>query len=233
MRVMSGQIACVVFDLDDTLYLERDFVASGFRAVAAKLEEPSGITSAFEELWGDFEAGVRGNNFDVFWERRGLDRAKASSRATEMVRTYREHHPRISLPGDSSRALAALAAAGYTLGLITDGDPEVQVRKIEALGITDRFEVTVFTGSYGPDFQKPHKRAFREIEELTGLKAGGLVYIADNPAKDFAAPFAMGWHTIRIRRRASLHEDADSPPGEEPEMEFNSLEDIFAGVSGR
>ena len=33
----------VVFDLDDTLYKERDYVASGFRAVADEIAAESGI----------------------------------------------------------------------------------------------------------------------------------------------------------------------------------------------
>ena len=53
----------VVFDLDDTLYLERDYVRSGFRAVDAWLAS-RGILGFFGEAWANFENGLRGKAFD-------------------------------------------------------------------------------------------------------------------------------------------------------------------------
>ena len=56
----------VVFDLDDTLYLERDYVKSGFRAVAKTAVKHTGTSAdeAFNFLWNEFTAGVRGSSFN-------------------------------------------------------------------------------------------------------------------------------------------------------------------------
>src|SRR5438105_4418137 len=56
----------VVFDLDDTLYLEREYVRSGFLYVASTLHGKGGVHQAeiFESLWGLFEVGIRPNTFD-------------------------------------------------------------------------------------------------------------------------------------------------------------------------
>lgn len=56
----------VVFDLDDTLYLERDFVKSGFLAVAAVVASAVGSQEEeiFSFLWNLFQAGVRRDTFD-------------------------------------------------------------------------------------------------------------------------------------------------------------------------
>ena len=53
----------VAFDLDDTLYLERDYVRSGFRAVAEYAVRGADVSAedAFTFLWHDFLAGVRGS----------------------------------------------------------------------------------------------------------------------------------------------------------------------------
>ena len=46
-----------VFDVDDTLYLERDYVRSGFHAVATWAEETLDVTGVFDTAWGLFLAG--------------------------------------------------------------------------------------------------------------------------------------------------------------------------------
>jgi len=60
---MNRLVDVVVFDLDDTLYLERDYVRSGFRAVDAWLAS-RGILGFFGEAWANFENGLRGKAFD-------------------------------------------------------------------------------------------------------------------------------------------------------------------------
>lgn len=54
----------VVFDLDDTLYLERDFVMSGFQAVERWAEQRLGIQNFAESCRQLFERGERQRVFD-------------------------------------------------------------------------------------------------------------------------------------------------------------------------
>jgi len=54
-----------VLDIDDTLYLERDYVRSGFCAVGRWLAEHQNVEDFFERAWALFEAGARGNIFDT------------------------------------------------------------------------------------------------------------------------------------------------------------------------
>ncbi len=88
------QCRAVVFDLDDTLYPERQYVASGMQRVAAWAEErlgyPAGPT--FAELWALFESGVRGDTFNRWLAGHGLDAVRW---APAMVGEYRSHTPRI------------------------------------------------------------------------------------------------------------------------------------------
>ena len=59
-------ISVLVFDLDDTLYLERDFVVSGFREVAHVLGRLIGTEEirVFRFMWSLFENGSRGKIFN-------------------------------------------------------------------------------------------------------------------------------------------------------------------------
>ena len=87
-----------MFDLDDTLYLETDYVRSGFRAVAGKIEQAVETVPASELytfLWESFEAGDRGNNFDRLLARYP-EVAKVFS-VGDLVRCYRNHYPDIKL----------------------------------------------------------------------------------------------------------------------------------------
>jgi len=179
-----------VLDLDDTLYLERDFVASGFRAV----EATTGIPGLSETAWELFEEGVRGNTFD-----RALDRLGVDGDVPRMVQIYRDHHPSIALQPDALRFLARVDR----LCLISDGLSGTQQNKLHALGIAARFESTILTGRWGPGYSKPHPRAFLETERRLGR--GPYVYVGDNPAKDFEAPRRLGWKTIRVRRKKGLY----------------------------
>ena len=83
-------ISAVAFDLDDTLCLERDYVHSGFAAVARRLTELFAVEFDWlGRLWRDFEAGVRGNAFSRGRCHRRVDRAAGSllsrARATDPV----------------------------------------------------------------------------------------------------------------------------------------------------
>jgi putative hydrolase of the HAD superfamily len=54
----------LVFDLDDTLYPERDFVLSGFQAVSGWLRLQGGVEGFYDRALATFERGVRGRIFD-------------------------------------------------------------------------------------------------------------------------------------------------------------------------
>ena len=64
----------IVFDLDDTLYPERAYVLSGFRAVAAWAAGELGlpVTQGFAELRRLFDDGVRGDTFNRWLESHGF-----------------------------------------------------------------------------------------------------------------------------------------------------------------
>lgn len=196
----------VVFDVDDTLYLERDYVASGFRAVGDHVESTYGIDGFASAAWSLFTRGVRGNIFDRTLADLAVPRQRIS--VQDLVTVYRTHPPDIALLKDAKAAIAHVLKAGASLGFLTDGPVESQAAKVKALGLGELTEYIVLTGSYGPGFGKPHPRGFEDLERRSGKRS--CTYVADNPTKDFGAPHSMGWRTIRVRREGSLHRAVDS-----------------------
>ncbi len=121
--------SCIAFDLDDTLFLERDYVRSGFAAVGEWAHAQFGITGFAERAWNLFQDGIRRNIFDFALEQTSIP---ASSETIEkMVRVYRNHEPDIRLARDAVCCLEALRGR-VGLALISDGPAESQRNKVRA-----------------------------------------------------------------------------------------------------
>ena len=200
--------AVVVCDLDDTLYLERDYVLSGFKSLDVHISEKFGISDFSAAAWGLFLAGNRNDIFNRVLAARDCQFNPAD--ILEMVRLYRHHVPQITLLPDVVQFLGQVAE-NVALALVTDGPVAAQSAKIRALGLQSRFAPIYMTDQWGISFRKPHPRAFHSIiQRYNRLQPAQFVYVADNPKKDFQAPHTLGWWTIRIRRQMGLHFDVPS-----------------------
>jgi putative hydrolase of the HAD superfamily len=194
--------AVIAFDLDDTLFPERDYVRSGLAAAGEWVWRAYGRADFAETAWELFLSGMRGRLFDAALDRLGLAADPATIAA--LVDVYRHHRPAIALFPDVDRMVRALAGRAH-LAIVSDGPLASQKRKVKVLRLEDRFDPIVLTDRWGRAFWKPHERAFREIERMTGCRGADCAYVGDNPRKDFVAPRAMGWRTIRIRRPEGEH----------------------------
>lgn len=198
----------VVFDIDDTLYLERDYVRSGFLAVGDHVREKFGVTGFAEMAWRLFLKGKRGRIFNEAMA--ALNVHDGDAHISELVAIYRAHDPRIALLSDSSPALKELVDRNVLIAIITDGPSLSQWAKVAALGLERYASTIVVTEDLGMDMGKPNEAAFLLVQERLGLAGKSLTYVADNPNKDFVAPYRLGWGTVRIRRRGGLHESVES-----------------------
>lgn len=212
----------VVFDVDDTLYLERDYVRSGFEAVDRHVRHTYGLEGFMDVAWRLFTAGRRGDTFDEAVVRLGAEDELVP--VDELVGVYRTHMPSIELLADSEKALERLDARGVPIVVITDGPESSQNAKVEALGLRDRAALIVVTAGLGLGKGKPHEAGFLCVQHELGLTGSELVYVADNPAKDFVAPRRLGWRTFRVRRPGSLHEDVAS--GADVDREARDLSNV-------
>lgn len=215
----------VVFDLDDTLFLERDYARSGFGAAGRFMAEELGVTDFSARAWETFEAGVRGRIFDATLRAVGIE--PTTELVGRLVDIYRSHTPDIRLLADAGECIRALRGRGTALAVITDGPPASQRAKAKALGVATWAEKTVFTAELGEGVGKPHPRAFELVEAACRGDRRGT-YVADNPAKDFVAPRALGWATVRVRRLGSLHEKVDS--GDDVDVELTDLVGVGHGA---
>jgi len=219
-------IKAVVFDLDDTLYPERAYAFSGFEAVAERFADRLGDAAHAAAVMRDlFDTEHRPRVFNALLARLGVN--ETAGFVQEMIEAYRDHRPIIALYGDADAALTRLRP-GHRLGIITDGPQAQQAAKVAALGVTTRVDEVILTDELGPGFAKPHPRAFELMADKLGMLHGQCAHVADNPAKDFVGPNALGWTTIRIIRPGSVYQDASTAEGGAPQHVVSSLDELDA-----
>lgn len=201
-------IRVVVLDVDDTLYLERDYVRSGFYAVGRWVQEVMDVPGLSETAWELFLAGRRRTTLTDALALCGVEVTDDLRR--EAVRIYREHEPAIR-PTDDAAGFLDGTVTTPPLAVVTDGPSASQRAKCLALGLYDRADPVVITADHGSS--KPDPEMFRVVERAHGARRSELIYVADNPTKDFMGPQQLGWRCLRIRRPGSLHFTAPTPPG--------------------
>lgn len=185
----------LVFDLDDTLYEEITYVRSGFQAVANYLKDKYDIPDqeGFAIMIQALETLGRGKVFDAVLHRFNI---YSSKNVHKCVTIYRLHAPIIKLSSDGEACLERFR--DFPTYIVTDGNKVVQKNKLLALGIYDRVKHPYITHRYGIKNSKPSPYCFLKICERERVSPDQVVYIGDNPNKDFVGIKPLGFNTIRV-----------------------------------
>lgn len=188
----------VLFDLDDTIYSEKEYVKSCYAEIACHYPE---IKNMAKKLWDAFKRGEKA--IDYVLQNEGL---LSSENITNCLNIYRSHQPKIAPYPDAIKLIDQLKKDGCRLGLITDGRPDGQRAKIKALDIEHFFEKIIITDEFGSiDFRKPNTRAFEEMHDFFNTNYKDMVYVGDNPAKDFTAPEKLGMNSVCFKNSMGLY----------------------------
>lgn len=212
----SRPIRGVIFDLDDTLYSEKQYVRSGFRAAAQLL----GRDEAEEKLWNYFLDGK--NAIDELLNEWGRQDQKE-----QCLRAYREHMPEITLYEGAEPLIRSLKAEGIYVGIITDGRVEGQRNKVKALGLDGLVSDIIITDELGGvRFRKPNDIAFRIMQCRWGLPFEEMIYIGDNLNKDFLAPKQLGMRSLYFENKDGLYYSEKASEGDY-EMKIDNIADAY------
>ena len=181
-----------VFDLDDTLYQEIDFLRSAYKHIAATLE-PAIKISIYNEMIERYHKKENVFNWIIGQYREYLGEYDINW----LITTYREHLPDIKLSAETAAFLEKVRSLGIRSGLITDGRSVTQRNKLGALGLTEMFTGIIISEEFGSE--KPDERNYLYFD----LKFPGsdFYYFGDNTRKDFITPAKLGWKTVCIKDR--------------------------------
>lgn len=193
----------LLFDLDHTLYSR----AGTYRAMAPHMK-------AFFSLPGDcetlarllYEADDQGF-YDEQWQFVGsrgmlgrLGEVAAFPAAEEFLAYIEEYLPYFCRPYPFTHpVLWQLRAAGFPMGLVTNGKHAMQQTKLKVLGIEPYFDYLLCAGDEGR--LKPDPQVFLQAAAALGTAPGETLFIGDNPLDDISGAKAAGLQAAWVRRR--------------------------------
>lgn len=211
------KIKAVVFDLDDTLISEKQYIESGFRHVAEVLSSKLCISKQiiFEMLMNLFNASPK-NVFDRLFDKLQIRYSKKD--ILKLVEEYRNHTPDIQFYDDVLPCLKQLKNRGIKTGVITDGYISTQRNKLKVLNAEKYFDHIIVTEELGREYWKPHPRAFEVMRNVLKIEFNEMVYVGDNPVKDFYIASNYPIKTVRIYREDSIYRN---------EPYYKNLEETF------
>lgn len=221
-------MAAFVFDLDDTLYKEWNFVASAYRAVARYMSD---ITGADPEPLVRIMGKHRPKGFEAAIKAQSEARLSGVERLRidDLVYIYRSHLPEISLAPEVVDTLRELRARGHSLGIITDGSVLTQGTKISTLGLYDII---------APDSVWISERTGGDKTTVLPWQAAEArfhderlrIYVGDNLSKDFRLPNLRGWHTVMLRDPAGANVFPQRPCEWPPEYRARTTVDSITAL---
>ena len=176
----------VVFDLDDTIYFERDYQLSGYKSIIESCNLLYDV-----DITETVYAAVNRND-DVLEEI--VKHLKLSNNSKDsLLWLYRLHCPKISLSESTKLTLDIIKNNAKHVAIVTDGRELSQRQKLYSLGLSDW---PVFI-SESWDEIKPGEKRFKHI--MKTMPASNYVYIGDNIKKDFVTPNKLDWVSVGVR----------------------------------
>lgn len=217
------KINAIVFDLDDTLYKESDYVLSGFRSVDKWLRDMYEIRGFYNIATKLFNEGDRKNIFNKALQILNFNFNEEIIKS--MVNIYRTHEPEINLLDDASWALVNLQNS-IKLGLISDGYLITQQKKINALNINGIFHTIILSDSFGRKSWKPSPIPYIKATEQLSCSHVECLYIGDNITKDFITAKKLGWKTVHIQRKEGIYFNTHGSQDYRAHYEIKDLREI-------
>ena len=182
----------VVFDLDDTLYKEIDFLKSAFLKISFFLSDYL-QQNACQKIIYDKMLNLYFDKQNVFEQILKLYNINRNNLSI-LIEIYRNHKPLIKLSKETINTLNYIKDNRMKIGLITDGRSKQQRNKIEALGLINYIDDIIISEEFGSE--KPSLDNYKYFSDKYGKTQ--YYYIGDNIEKDFIAPNKLGWTTIGL-----------------------------------
>ncbi|PSU75670.1 2-haloalkanoic acid dehalogenase [Photobacterium phosphoreum] len=187
-----------VFDLDDTLYKERDYQISGYDFIASLIKQiyQQDVNPIIKQAIKDKK--------DVLQSICNYLNLPLSVKDS-LLWQYRNHIPKLMLDDETKNTLFHIKKNSLAIAILTDGRSVSQRAKIASLGLS-HYDIYI-SEEWGKD--KPDDKRFLAIMDKYH-SADSFIYIGDNINKDFITPNKLGWITIGLKDDGSnVHNQGD------------------------
>jgi putative hydrolase of the HAD superfamily len=138
----------------------------------------------------------------------------------QCLHVYRHHEPDIAIARETRELLEDIRES-YPLYIVTDGHKVVQKKKIDALRIAPLFKRVFITHRFGVHNAKPSLHCFNLIRSAERVEWDELIYVGDNPTKDFVNLNKVCTKTIRVLTGA--HADVWALPSHDAQLSIKNL----------
>lgn len=198
----------IIFDLDDTLISEKEYIKSGYKAVSKYIEEKYRLDKEktyvqLNILFSESTSEV----FNRFFEINNIKYEKED--IINLVNCYRNHIPTIKFYDDVIPTITELKKRRIKVGIITDGYKETQRRKLQVLEAEKIFDEIIVTDELGKKYWKPNPKAFELMKEKLNVEYNEMLYVGDNPEKDFYISKIYPITCVRIMRNEAVYDDRE------------------------
>lgn len=215
-------LEAVCFDLDGTLFDDRQYIEAGLRSAAAELERIAGVALEREILEAYFDRGITEGTFDAVLDEHDL----SQEFVPRLVDAYHDHEAELTPYPGVVDTLDTLGES-YQLGLITGGRNGRE--KLDRLGLAEYFEAVVVTddrpySKYDPD-------PFEAVCEALDVATDDTAYVGDRPALDFPQANRLGMYTVRVE--TGRYATVDATEDDRPDATIETLEalpELLAGL---
>lgn len=242
-----SDVSVILFDLDDTLFAHRAAVDAALLAQVRELGTPYNLDDEAAEIdaWHQLEElhyhAYLAGTLDYDGQRRARARDYAArwgvalddGAANSWFSTYFDHYvDNWALHQDALATLEELTSGfpDIRLGLITNGDPDFQTRKIAGVGLADRFEHVVASGALG--VVKPDPAIFQHACMLFGVPPDRAAYVGDRFATDAVGAARAGLAGVWLNRTgATLTEAEHATATALGVIQITSLSELAAALS--
>mgnify|MGYP000277160697 CR=1 FL=1 len=212
---MSDEVTAILFDLDGTLC---EYERPPEETLPLAFEE-AGVEPFFgiEDYYARFEDFVGGaDGVGDLRERCFRDVARERGRDPDLGAKVADAYSAVRNPGrveplPGAETVVETLAAEYRVGVVTNGPPDYQQPKLDALGFADAFETVVFAGfetAAKPDAE-PFERALSALDsapteaihvgnslssDVEGARTAGLdaAWLDDGSDPDPVPEYALG-----------------------------------------
>jgi putative hydrolase of the HAD superfamily len=216
--------SAIIFDMDNTLYPEQQFIRSGFRAVAAEVSLRFGTPyrDGLATLLRALRLGSRAEALQILCAVHGLPQSAIG----DLVDVIRAHDPVLHLPETTRTALRRARAEGWRLGVLTNGLPTTQARKVRALGIDTLVDTIVYGEEWGSGRGKPDREPFDLTRCRLNVPTAQTVFVGDDESRDIEGARQAGFRTILVRQPGHGGHASGA------DCEIDGLDDVLQAAAG-
>ena len=175
-----------VFDLDNTLYCERDYLELVFsRFEKARGLKPCSLISSFDKL-------DRYASNDLLSECLKGAGLAVQSNHDGLFDDYQNASGALQVNTSVAHLIKEIRKRSIPIAILTNGVPSVQRNKIKLLGVHKVVEAVFFAREIGEGQEKPAPEVFLKVLDYFSVPAHRAVMIGDNMKNDIIGAEAVG-----------------------------------------